>query len=72
MTQQIQELSAELTHSETPLPATTARTEPNETDIAALAYALWESRGCPDGSPEEDWFRALDELRSQKAHSTTA
>ena len=26
--------------------------------IALLAYAYWEQRGCPVGSPEEDWFRA--------------
>jgi hypothetical protein len=26
--------------------------------IARLAYEYWEARGCPDGSPEEDWFRA--------------
>lgn len=71
MRKQIQELSAELTTSAAAQTAT-AYAEPNETDIAALAYALWESRGCPDGSPEEDWFRALDELRSQKANSTTA
>jgi hypothetical protein len=24
--------------------------------IAALAYALWEARGCPEGSPEDDWL----------------
>jgi hypothetical protein len=33
-------------------------------DIAALAYAYWRERGCPDGSPEEDWFRAEQELAS--------
>jgi Protein of unknown function (DUF2934) len=27
-------------------------------DIAALAYALWISRGCGDGASEEDWFEA--------------
>ena len=27
-------------------------------DIARLAYVLWEQRGCPEGSPEEDWLRA--------------
>ena len=27
-------------------------------DIAALAYELWISRGCRDGSAEEDWFEA--------------
>jgi hypothetical protein len=34
-------------------------------DIAALAYELWQARGCPDGSPEEDWFHAAEELRSR-------
>jgi hypothetical protein len=37
-------------------------------DIAALAYELWKARGCPDGSPEEDWFHAAAELRS-RAHT---
>jgi len=34
-------------------------------DIAALAYELWQARGCPHGSSEEDWFRAAAELRSR-------
>jgi hypothetical protein len=34
-------------------------------DIAALAYALWHARGCPEGSPEEDWFQAAQELRAR-------
>jgi len=38
--------------------------EPTEQDIAALAYGLWQGRGCPEGSPEEDWFRAAEEMRS--------
>lgn len=37
-------------------------------DIAALAHELWQARGCPDGSPEEDWFRAAEELRA-RAHT---
>jgi hypothetical protein len=32
--------------------------------IAALAYALWQERGCPEGSPEEDWFRAEVQLKA--------
>ena len=32
-------------------------------DIAALAHKLWQDRGCPEGSPEEDWFRAVEQLR---------
>jgi hypothetical protein len=34
-------------------------------DIAALAHKLWLERGCPEGSPDEDWFRAAEELRSR-------
>ena len=33
--------------------------EPNLTDqITQLAYQLWQARGCPDGSPDQDWFEA--------------
>jgi hypothetical protein len=31
--------------------------------IALLAYSFWERRGCQGGSPEEDWFRAEQEIR---------
>ncbi len=31
--------------------------------IAALAYEFWTQRGCPKGSPEEDWFRAEEEIK---------
>jgi hypothetical protein len=34
-------------------------------DIAGLARELWQARGCPDGSPEVDWFHAVEELRSR-------
>lgn len=37
-------------------------------EIAALAYDLWQARGCPDGTSQEDWFRAAEELRSQAGH----
>lgn len=30
--------------------------------IAALAYAYWIERGSPFGSPEVDWYRAIDTL----------
>ena len=35
--------------------------------IARLAYSYWEARGRPYGSPNEDWFRAEEELRRRKA-----
>jgi hypothetical protein len=38
----------------------------DEQDIAALAFELWQSRGCPDGSQQEDWFRAVEELQSRE------
>jgi hypothetical protein len=38
------------------------------TEIAALAYELWQARGCPEGSSEEDWYRAAEQLRS-RAHT---
>ena len=34
-------------------------------EVAALAYQLWNDRGCPIGSPEEDWFQAETELKSR-------
>jgi hypothetical protein len=35
-----------------------------EKNIASLAYKLWEARGCPEGSSQEDWFRAVEKLQS--------
>jgi hypothetical protein len=34
-------------------------------DIATLAHELWQARGCPNGSPEADWFQAAKELRAR-------
>jgi hypothetical protein len=34
--------------------------------IAALAYFLWQQRGCPEGSPEEDWFQAQKHIREDR------
>ena len=38
----------------------------DEKDIATLAFELWQARGCPEGSSEEDWFQAVELLTSQK------
>jgi Protein of unknown function (DUF2934) len=35
-----------------------ASEDPTRSDIAALAYRLWEERGCPHGSPDDDWYEA--------------
>jgi hypothetical protein len=39
---------------------------PADEQIAALAKALWEERGCPEGSSEVDWFEAEQRLRSKQ------
>jgi hypothetical protein len=38
---------------------------PSQDEIATLAYLFWEARGCQGGSPEEDWIRAEQELRTR-------
>ena len=35
---------------------------PSREAIAQLAYLLWQERGCPHGSPEQDWLRAEQHL----------
>jgi len=42
-------------------------TECNREGVAALAYKLWQERGCPIGSDQEDWFRAENLLTNRKA-----
>ena len=53
----------------TPAPAAPAP-EPSYDDIANLAYSYWEARGCQGGSPEEDWLRAEQALRTRAAATT--
>ena len=36
-------------------------------EIEERAYQSWIERGCPKGSPEEDWYRAERELISRFA-----
>jgi len=39
-------------------------TNPTFDDIAALAYSYWEARGYQGGSPQADWLRAEQTLRT--------
>lgn len=39
--------------------------------IARLAYSYWQARGCPIGSPDEDWYCAENELRRPLAAAAT-
>lgn len=36
-------------------------------EVRFLAYSYWKARGCPEGSPEADWFRAEQDLRTKAA-----
>jgi hypothetical protein len=40
---------------------------PAQDTTSALARALWKARGCPEGLPEEDWFRAERALKLHTA-----
>ena len=43
---------------------------PAEDEIAALARAVWEAKGCPEGLPDDDWFRAERALKSRRESTT--
>jgi hypothetical protein len=42
---------------------------PTKEEIARLARAMWEARGCPEGMAERDWFRAEQFLKSRAESS---
>ena len=39
----------------------------SESEVRQKAYALWESRGRPMGSPEVDWFNAKEQTDPGRA-----
>lgn len=44
-----------------------------DSEIAALAYHFWTERGCPIGSPNDDWFQAEAKLKNKvQAEAATA
>jgi hypothetical protein len=43
---------------------TSTTVSPTESEIATLAYQLWQDNGCPVGSDQEDWFLAKAMLRN--------
>ena len=49
-----------------------AGSEPTHEQITARAHELWVERGCPEGSPEEDWLAAERELKSRKTQAAEA
>jgi hypothetical protein len=54
-------------HTEDPSQSNISEASVKES-IAKLAYALWQQRGCPYGSPEFDWFEAEHKLRESSEH----
>jgi Protein of unknown function (DUF2934) len=38
-------------------------------EIRALAFELWQARGCPEGSPEVDWLSAEELLRESGTYT---
>lgn len=54
-----------------PRKATVSTQEPHvtEDEIAVCAYRLWNERGCPIGSDQEDWFEAERQLKGQREQS---
>lgn len=40
--------------------------------IAALAYRLWQQRGCPEGAGEQDWLQAEAMLRAESLRQVEA
>jgi uncharacterized protein YjbJ (UPF0337 family) len=49
----------------------TGKIGPQHEDIARLAYQIWQQRGCPIGTPEEDWFRAEEEIKQHWNKTST-
>jgi Protein of unknown function (DUF2934) len=47
------------------MPESVLANTPTPEQIAALAYQLWQQRGCPDGSPDVDWLKAEAELMAK-------
>lgn len=39
-------------------------------EVAQLAYSYWEARGGQAGSPDDDWYRAVQEVRRRRTSRT--
>jgi hypothetical protein len=42
---------------------------PDNRTVGELAYRLWQARGCPDGTAEQDWLEAERQLAGEKLPS---
>jgi hypothetical protein len=48
------------------VPAESSEIHPTHEDIAALAYTLWQEEHCLEGTDEENWLRAEQELTANR------
>src|SRR5258708_24041029 len=48
-----------------------ARMHPEHRSIGELAYRLWQARGCPDGTAEQDWLEAEKQLQASRPPSAS-
>jgi hypothetical protein len=39
---------------------------PDNKSIGELAYRLWQARGCPDGTADQDWLQAERQLKANE------
>ncbi len=54
-------------------PTTDSMADPLDREsIAALAYRLWQQRGCPPGCGEQDWLQAEAMLRAESLRQAEA
>ena len=60
------------THTDLDMDSAADISRPGNGEIAALAYQLWTDRGCPIGSPDDDWFLAEAELINQQKSAAAA
>jgi len=44
-------------------------TQSERDEVERLAYFYWQERGCQHGSPDEDWYRAEEEVRRRRTPS---
>jgi hypothetical protein len=57
---------AKQTFRQAPEPRASSEIHVMHEDIAALAYAQWQEKGCPENTQEDDWLRAEQELIAKR------
>jgi Protein of unknown function (DUF2934) len=45
---------------------------PEHRSVSELAYQLWQARGCPDGTAEQDWREAERQLAARPTTQAAA